>query len=176
MNEGADTEEATSFSHLGPSSQDVVVLDRERPAFPVQQPQQRSQMQQPQPVVQASWRVVDHIEGYTEQWMNIVGQEVWDDSVDWMEYSVPCLLSVTSGGGRQSALPPDMGSRAQQLGDFCSDICRNAHRARRGAHGPRAAAPARRQAAGSKGAHGGFPGQAPICCRQLMLTSPPPCA
>ncbi|CAK0895284.1 unnamed protein product, partial [Prorocentrum cordatum] len=88
----------------------------------------------PHSVVHASWRLVDHMEGYAEQWMNMVDQEVWDDMDDWMEHCVPYLLAITNVGGgtdTQEQTRAVTVQELQQIKDFREEVWRNTHRTRR---------------------------------------------
>ncbi|CAK0894219.1 unnamed protein product [Prorocentrum cordatum] len=114
----------------GASSTEVIDLDGESSEAETPQPAQLQPPRHPHSVAQASWRLVDHMEGYSEQWMNMVGQGVWEDKDDWMEHSVPYLLAVTNAGGRTGV--HDATSREiQQIIVLCEDIWRNTHRTRR---------------------------------------------
>ncbi|CAK0880231.1 unnamed protein product [Prorocentrum cordatum] len=118
----------------GASSAEVIDLDGESSEAETPQPAQPQPPRQPHPVAQASWQLVDHMEGYAEQWMNMVDQGVWEDKGDWMEHGVPYLLAVTNAGGRadvqdqRRAVTP---MEIQQIIDFCEDIWKNTHRAQR---------------------------------------------
>ncbi|CAK0892842.1 unnamed protein product, partial [Prorocentrum cordatum] len=81
----------------------------------------------------ASWQLVDHMEGYAEQWMNMVDQGVWEVKDDWMEHSVPYLQAVNTRSRtdvqdqKEAATPKEI----QQTSDFCEDIWKSTHKARR---------------------------------------------
>ncbi|CAK0792627.1 unnamed protein product, partial [Prorocentrum cordatum] len=83
----------------------------------------------PHPAAQASWQLVDHMEGYAGQWMNMVDQDVWEDKGDWIEHSVPYLQAATTRSRmdvqdqKKAATPREF----QQISEFCEDILKGTH-------------------------------------------------
>ncbi|CAK0806248.1 unnamed protein product, partial [Prorocentrum cordatum] len=119
---------------LGLSNYEAIDLDGGSSEAGGPQPAPQQPPSHPHSVVQASWRLVDHMEGYAEQWMNMVDQEVWGDMGDWMEHCVPYLLAIANVGGRTDTQEQTMTVTAQelqQIKDFCEDVWRNTHRTRR---------------------------------------------
>ncbi|CAK0855267.1 unnamed protein product, partial [Prorocentrum cordatum] len=78
---------------LGLSNHEAIDLDGGSSEAGGPQPAPQQPPSHPRSVVHASWRLVDHMEGYAEQWMNM---------------------------------------ELQQIKDFCEEVWRNTHRARRG--------------------------------------------
>ncbi|CAK0858103.1 unnamed protein product, partial [Prorocentrum cordatum] len=119
---------------LGLSNHEAIDLDGGSSEAGDPQPAPQLPPSHPHSVVQASWRLVDHMEGYAEQWMNMVDQEVWDDMDDWMEHCVPYLLAITNVGGRTDTQEQTRAvtvQELQQIKDFCEEVWRNTHRTRR---------------------------------------------
>ncbi|CAK0870858.1 unnamed protein product, partial [Prorocentrum cordatum] len=119
---------------LGLSNHEAIDLDGDSSEAGDPQPAPQQPPSHPHSVVHASWRLVDHMEGYAEQWMNMVDQEVWDDMDDWMEHCVPYLLAITNVGGgtdTQEQTRAATVQELQQIKDFCEEVWRNTHRTRR---------------------------------------------
>ncbi|CAK0907670.1 unnamed protein product [Prorocentrum cordatum] len=119
---------------LGMSNHEVIDLDGDSSEAGGPQPAPQQPPSHPHSVVQASWRLVDHMEGYAELWMNMVDQEVWDDMGDWMEHCVPYLLAITNVGGRMDSQEQTRAvtvQELQQIKDCCEEVWRNTHRKRR---------------------------------------------
>ncbi|CAK0858693.1 unnamed protein product, partial [Prorocentrum cordatum] len=119
---------------LGLSNHEAIDLDGDSSEAGDPQPAPQQPPSHPHSVVHASWGLVDHMEGYAEQWMNMVDQEVWDDMDDWMEHCVPYLLAITNVGGRTDTQEQTRAvtvQELQQIKDFCEEVWRNTHRTRR---------------------------------------------
>ncbi|CAK0812485.1 unnamed protein product, partial [Prorocentrum cordatum] len=119
---------------LGLSNHEAIDLDGGSSKAGDPQPAPQQPPSHPHSVVQASWGLVDHMEGYAELWMNMVDQGVWGDMGDWMEHCVPCLLAITNVGGRidsQEQTRAVTVQELQQIKDFCEEVWRNTHRKRR---------------------------------------------
>ncbi|CAK0859143.1 unnamed protein product [Prorocentrum cordatum] len=119
---------------LGLSNHEAIDLDGGSSEAGDPQPAPQQPPSHPYSVVHASWSLVDHMEGYAEQWMNMVDQEVWDDMDDWMEHCVPYLLAITNVGGgtdTQEQTRAVTVQELQQIKDFCEEVWRNTHRTRR---------------------------------------------
>ncbi|CAK0905284.1 unnamed protein product, partial [Prorocentrum cordatum] len=119
---------------LGLSNHEEIDLDGDSSEAGDPQPAPQQPPSHPHSVAHASWRLVDHMEGYAEQWMNMVDQEVWDDMDDWMEHCVPYLLAITNVGGgtdTQEQTRAVTVQELQQIKDFCEEVWRNTHRTRR---------------------------------------------
>ncbi|CAK0821268.1 unnamed protein product [Prorocentrum cordatum] len=119
---------------LGLSNHEAIDLDGGSSEAGDPQPAPQQPPSHPHSVVHASWRLVDHMEGHAEQWMNMVDQEVWDDMDDWMEHCAPYFLAITNVGGRTDTLEQTRAVTAQelqQIKDFCEEVWRNTHRTRR---------------------------------------------
>ncbi|CAK0906754.1 unnamed protein product, partial [Prorocentrum cordatum] len=134
--DGAAPEATSPISfRQGTGSEEVIELDAESSEPDVAQPEPQRRMHHPQSVVQASWRLVDRMEGYAEQWVTIVDHEVWDDMGDWMECCMPYLMAVTGAGGRAVSEAQERATTPQeyqqQLTDFRENIWRNTYRTRR---------------------------------------------
>ncbi|CAK0896788.1 unnamed protein product, partial [Prorocentrum cordatum] len=133
--EGLDEITLPGDFKLGLSNHEVIDLDGDSSEAGDPQPAPQQPPSHPHSVVHASWRLVDHMEGYAEQWMNMVDQEVWDDKDDWMEHCVPYLLAITNVGGRTDTKEQTRAvteQELQQIKDFCGEVWRNTHRTRRG--------------------------------------------
>ncbi|CAK0848180.1 unnamed protein product, partial [Prorocentrum cordatum] len=115
------------------SSAEVIDLDGESSEAETPQQAQPQPPRHPHPAAEASWQLVDHMEGYAEQWMDMVDPDVWEDKDDWMEHSVPYLVAVTIGSRtdaqdqKKAATPREI----QQTSEFCEDIWKGTHKARR---------------------------------------------
>ncbi|CAK0847568.1 unnamed protein product [Prorocentrum cordatum] len=119
---------------LGLSNHEAIDLDGGSSEAGGPQPAPQQPPSHPHSVVHASWRLVDHMQGYAGQWMNMVDQEVWDDMDDWMEHCVPFLLAITNVGGgadTQEQTRAVTVQELQQIKDFCEEVWRNTHRTRR---------------------------------------------
>ncbi|CAK0897893.1 unnamed protein product, partial [Prorocentrum cordatum] len=132
--EGLDEITMPGEFKLGPSNHEVIDLDGDSSVAGGPQPAPQQPPSHPYSVVHASLRLVDHMEGYAELWMNMVDQEVWDDMDDWMEHCVPYLLAITNVGGRTDTQEQTRAvtvQEIQQIKDFCEEVWRNTHRTRR---------------------------------------------
>ncbi|CAK0886228.1 unnamed protein product, partial [Prorocentrum cordatum] len=132
--EGLDEITMPGGFKLGLSNHEVIDLDGGSSEAGGPQPAPQQPPSHPYSVVHASLRLVDHMEGYAELWMNMVDQEVWDDMGDWMEHCVPYLLAITNVGGRTDTQEQTRAvtvQEIQQIKDFCEEVWRNTHRTRR---------------------------------------------
>ncbi|CAK0823068.1 unnamed protein product, partial [Prorocentrum cordatum] len=132
--EGLDEITMPGDFKLGLSNHEVIDLDGDSSVAGDPQPAPQQPPSHPYSVVHASLRLVDHMEGYAELWMNMVDQEVWDDMDDWMEHCVPYLLAITNVGGRTDTQEQTRAvtvQETQQIKDFCEEVWRNTHRTRR---------------------------------------------
>ncbi|CAK0878622.1 unnamed protein product, partial [Prorocentrum cordatum] len=132
--EGLDEITMPGDFKLGLSNHEVIDLDGDSSEAGGPQPAPQQPPSHPDSVVHASLRLVDHMEGYAELWMNMVDQEVWDDKDDWMEHCVPYLLAITNVGGRTDTQEQTRAvtvQEIQQIKDFCEEVWRNTHRTRR---------------------------------------------
>ncbi|CAK0802205.1 unnamed protein product [Prorocentrum cordatum] len=132
--EGLDEITMPGGFKLGLSNHEVIDLDGDSSEAGDPQPAPQQPPSHPYSVVHASLRLVDHMEGYAELWMNMVDQEVWDDMDDWMEHCVPYLLAITNVGGRTDTQEQPRAvtvQEIQQIKDFCEEVWRNTHRTRR---------------------------------------------